>query len=455
MARALVLKLLVIAGLALTLAVPLALIAGKVREREAHQRDVQRDIAASTAQAQRITGPIVAYECEHYVFEWVIPAGGRKEDARRERVLRPCAPLFVLPERLAIDGRFATQVRHRGIYAARVYQGTLLITGEVQIPELAATAGPDARRYLRPTLAMSITDPRGLKGLPALTWRGTARSTEPGVGASGMGNGIHLALEPAARPGTAPFALSIELQGTERLDIAPLGRETEVRLASDWPHPSFVGRYLPDQREIGDAGFRATWRTTHFATGAPAEWHKLLADPGQHGANTLGVAFIEPVDFYTLSYRAAEYGFLLVVLTFGMFFLVETLKGVRIHPVQYALIGLALAVFFLLLLALGEHLGFTAAYALAAIACTLLLAFYSRYVFGSWRGALRYTAWNAGLYGALYVVLGSEDYALALGATLVFLAIAAGMVASRGFDWYSLTARRGTAAHRSPPPVPG
>jgi inner membrane protein len=211
MARTLVLKLLVIAGLALTLAVPLALIAGKVREREAYQRNIQRDIAASTAQAQRVTGPIVAYECGHYVFEWVIPAGGRKEDARRERVLRPCAPLFVLPERFAIDGRFATQVRQRGIYAARVYQGKLLITGEVQIPELAATAGPDERRYLRPTLAMSITDPRRLKGLPALTWRDTTRSTEAGVGASGIGNGIHLALESAARPGAAPFALGATL----------------------------------------------------------------------------------------------------------------------------------------------------------------------------------------------------------------------------------------------------
>jgi inner membrane protein len=315
-------------------------------------------------------------------------------------------------------------------------------------------AGPDERRYLRPTLAMSITDPRGLKGLPALTWRGTTRSTEPGVGASGIGNGIHLALGAAARPGAASFSLAIELQGTERLEIAPLGRETEVQLASDWPHPSFVGRYLPDHREIGDAGFRATWRTTHFATGAPAEWRKLLTGPGKHGANTLGVAFIEPVDFYTLSYRAAEYGFLLVVLTFGMFLLIETLKGVRIHPIQYALIGLALAVFFLLLLALGEHIGFTAAYALAALACTLLLAFYSRHVFGSWRSALRYTAWNAGLYGTLYVILGSEDYALALGATLVFLAIATGMVASREFDWYSLTGDLGTAAHRAPPPVP-
>lgn len=450
MVRALALKLFVIAGLATALAVPLALIAGKVRERETLQRHVQRDIAASTAQAQRITGPIVAFECEQHVLEWVVPAGGRKEDARRERRLRPCPPLFVLPERLEIDGRFATDVRWRGIYAARVYQGRLGISGEVRIPELPPAPDAGEPRYIRPALVLSISDPRGLKGLPELTWRGEARATEPGVGTSGIGNGIHLALGAAVRPGTAPFALSIELRGTERLEIAPLGRETEVRLASDWPHPSFVGRYLPDRREIGNAGFSATWRTTHFATGAPAEWRRSLADPGRQAANTLGVAFIDPVDFYALSYRAAEYGFLLVVLTFGMFFLAETLKGVRIHPVQYGLVGLALAVFFLLLLALGEHVGFGAAYATAALACTALLTFYSRYVFGGWRGALRYAAWNAGLYGALYVILGSEDYALALGAALVFLAIAAGMIASRGFDWYSLSGRLGTPPQSRP-----
>jgi len=450
MVRMLVLKLLVIAGLAIALAFPLALIAGKVREREAHQHGVQRDIAASTAQAQRITGPIVAFECEHRVLEWVVPAGGRKEDARRESRVHPCPPLFILPERLEIAGRLATEVRKRGIYAARVYQGTLEISGEMRIPELPATPDAGERRYLRPALVLSISDPRGLKGLPGLTWRGKARPTEPGVGASNIGNGIHLSLGAATEPGIAPFALSIALRGTERLDIAPLGRETEVRLVSDWPHPSFIGRYLPDQREIDDAGFRATWRTTHFATGAPGEWRGLLADPNRPGANTLGVAFIDPVDFYALSYRAAEYGFLFVLLTFGMFFLAETLKGVRIHPVQYALIGLALAVFFLLLLALGEHIGFAGAYAIAALACTALLAFYSRYVFGGWRGALRYTVWNAGLYGALYVILGSEDYALALGAGLVFMAIAAGMVASRSFDWYSISGRLGPPSASRP-----
>jgi len=450
MVRTLALKLLAIAGLAIVLAVPLALIAGKVREREALQHHVQRDIAASTAQAQRITGPVVAFECEHHVLEWIVPAGGRKEDARRESRLRPCPPLFILPERLEIDGRVSTEERWRGIYAARVYQGTLAISGEVRIPELPAKTDAGERRYLRPALILLLSDPRGLKGLPGLTWRGETRPTEPGVGASRIGNGIHVSLGAAAQPGIAPFALSIALRGTERLEISPLGRETEVRLVSDWPHPSFVGRYLPDQREISDAGFRATWRTTHFATGAPAEWRSLLAESGRLGANTLGVAFVDPVDFYALSYRAAEYGFLFVVLTFGMFFLAETLKGVRIHPVQYALIGLALAVFFLLLLALGEHIGFARAYATAALACTALLAFYSRYVFGGWRGAMRYTAWNAGLYGALYVILGSEDYALALGASLVFTAIAAGMVASRSFDWYSISGRLGTPSPSRP-----
>lgn len=450
MARGLLLKLLAIGGLAAALGVPLLMIGQKVLEREARQHAVQRDIAASAAEAQRVTGPLVAFACSESYWEWVVPQGGRKEDAVRERRRRPCPPLVVLPERLRVSGTVQTEVRRRGIYAARVYRGELRLAGEIRIPAPAAGTGPDERRYSDPALVVAITDPRGLKGMPRLAWLGETRMMQPGAGPSGLGNGLHLPLGAGAAPGSATFALDLALAGTERLEIAPVARETEVHLASGWPHPSFVGRYLPDLREVGDTGFNATWRTTHFATGAPEEWRRALAAGAAGHANVLGVAFVEPVHFYALAYRATEYGFLFVALTFGLFLVAETLKGVRIHAVQYGLVGLALAVFFLLLLALAEHVGFVPAYVAAASACVALLAFYARHVFGSRRAAALYSGWNVALYGVLYVVLRSEDHALLLGATVVFAALAAAMVATRRVDWYALSDRLGGAGGRRP-----
>jgi len=441
MGRGLFLKVLVICGLAAALAVPLMLIAQKVLEREALQRAVRRDVAASAAEAQRLTGPLVALACREHYWEWVVPQGGRREDAVRERRQRACPPLIVLPERLRVSGTVQTEERRRGIYAARVYRGELELAGEIRIPAPPAGTGPAERRYSDPALVIAVSDPRGLKGMPTLRWQGEPRAMEPGAGPGGtLGNGMHLPLGPAAAPGDATFALRLELAGSERLEIAPIARDTEVRLASPWPHPSFFGRYLPERREVGAAGFDATWRTTHFATGAPGDWRRALLEGKDHG-NVLGIAFVEPVHFYALAYRAAEYGFLFVALTFGMFLVAETVKDLRIHAVQYGLVGLALAVFFLLLIALAEHIGFAAAYAAAAAACIALLAYYARHVFGSRRAAALYTGWNGALYGALYAVLRSEDYALLLGAALVFAALAAAMIVTRRIDWYALPER--------------
>jgi inner membrane protein len=448
MTRGLLLKLLVIAGLAAALSLPLVMVGEKVLERESLQRQVRHDIAASTAEAQRITGPLVAFACREYVWEWVVPQGGKKEDPVRERKLRSCPSLLVLPERLQVSGTVQTEVRRRGIYAARVYRGELRLAGELRIPAPPASTGPDERRYSDPALVLAITDPRGLKGMPALRWLGEARALEPGVGSSRLGNGLHLPLGATATPGVAAFEVKLALAGTERLEIAPIARQTEVHLASSWPHPSFFGRYLPDLREVGTSGFNATWRTTHFATGAPEDWRRTLAASGRDHGNVLGVAFIEPVNFYSLAYRAAEYGFLFVALTFGMFFFAETLKGIRIHPVQYGMVGLALAVFFLLLIALAEHVGFATAYIAAAAACIVLLTFYARHVFGSPRAAALYSGWNVALYGLLYVVLQSEDHALLLGSIVVFAALAAAMIVTRRVDWYALSDRLATPKAR-------
>jgi inner membrane protein len=450
--RNFIFKVVVLGVLLATLLIPLQLIRGKIQERQELDSQVRREIAASFAGTQRLTGPVISYDCTEWVWEKLPPSASREEVLARKRVLQYCEPLYVLPEKLVVTGAMETEVRKRGIFAARVYRGSLELSGEIKVPAVKQKATVDERQYSNPVLVVALSDPRGLKNLPTVRWAGMASTLEPGVGGSNLGNGIHLPLVSPAE-GVHAFQLRLDLQGTERVEIAPLGRETHVKLASPWPHPGFSGRFLPDTRDISAAGFNAAWRTTHFSTGAAADWISMLRAGTEKHASVLGVSFVDPVNPRLMSYRAAEYGILFIVLTFGMFFFAETLTGRRIHPVQYGLVGLALAVFFLLLVALAEHIGFDLAYLAAACALVLLLAIYGRYVFEGWGRALGYTAWNAALYATLYVVLGSEDYALLLGATLVFACLAAAMLGTRKLDWYAVTGRSAKLAAATNPPA--
>ena len=232
---------------------------------------------------------------------------------------------------------------------------------------------------------------------------------------------------------------SLNLQGMERLEFVPIGRDTLVDLHSLWPHPSFVGRFLPEQRAVTDAGFQARWRTSYFATNV----EQLLNQCGQRACdalleNALGVTFMQPVDIYLQTERAVKYGMLFIGLTFAAFFLFELFKSLAIHPIQYALVGIALAIFYLLLLSLSEHLRFGISYLIAAVACVGLLAFYAAYLLRSLRRAVGFATLLGSLYAVLYVLLQLEDYALLMGSLLLFTIVAAVMILTRKVDWYQL-----------------
>jgi inner membrane protein len=227
-----------------------------------------------------------------------------------------------------------------------------------------------------------------------------------------------------------------------------------VRLASDWPHPRFGGQFLPqpESQEIGKAGFVANWAIT--ALSSNAQQRALDLADGRKTASAaiegLEVGFIDPVDIYSLSDRALKYGFMFIGLTFGCFIVFEITKRLPIHPAQYALVGLALATFFLLLIGLSEHIAFWMAYAVAATACIALLGFYLATVLRSARRGVAFAAVLTALYGALYGLLVSEDSALLLGSVLVFAMIAAAMVLTRNVDWYRVGAAEPAAARTNP-----
>jgi inner membrane protein len=300
--------------------------------------------------------------------------------------------------------------------------------GTLKLPARSALEDGKSRyKWGTPRLVIGIDDPHGIRSASPARVGGTDYDFAPGSGKAGVGGGLHALLPDLQAPGaqTVNFSFTLDLAGSEAFAIAPLGANTAVSMRADWPHPSFQGRFLPERHEIGREGFNAQWTVSRLAGQSPAE--------------QLAVSFIEPAGLYQQLERASKYGFLFIGLTFAAFLLVELLRRLSIHPVQYALVGLALAIFFLLLTALSEHIAFAAAYAIAAGACVGLVTVYLVRVLHSARLGLGSGAALAALYATLYALLKAEDYSLLGGSLLLFGLLAAVMIGTWRVDWYKLT----------------
>jgi inner membrane protein len=435
MRRSLLVKAIVTGILAMTVIVPLSAIVGMVHDRQALSAGVLQDVQRAGVGTQTLIGPILVVPYRRTVkTEVTDPQKGTKSTVTNEDEGRQ----YFLPDALTADVRVTTEMRYRGIYSALLYNAHHTIRGSFAVPDRFGVAeSPNtAYAFSDSYLIFGICDTRGIRGTPAVTWNGTALEWKGGTEGSAIENGVHAVIGSLAPGKTATFAIDLALQGTQALEYVPVGKDTAIKMHSDWPHPSFDGQFLPETRAVTPQGFDAMWRTTHLASNVESAVRSRLAGNGGGQPNTFGVQFIEPVNVYLQTERAAKYGFLFVVLTFLVFQLFELLKGLAIHPVQYGLVGMGLALFFLLLLALTEHVPFALAYLIASAACIVLLGFYVSTVLRSVKRATGFTGLLTTLYAALYVLLRSEDMALLLGAALLFGILAAIMVVTRRVDWY-------------------
>ena len=443
MNRNCMLKLGSIALVMVVLLAALGMIHGTISERSARSVEVAADIARASSAAQTITGPVLIVPWRRTVVEW-------SEDAAthlRHSIERPVEGRFYfLPDRLLVDTRLRTELRARGIYEVRLYHSNNSLQGEFVLPaQWGVTEDYASYRFGEALLALGVSDIRGIESDIALLLDGQPLRFAPGSGTSLLPNGVRarLGVLDATATRTLKFNMQLPLAGTGELHLTPVGRDTLVQLASDWPHPHFTDDYLPVRHVIDANGFKAEWRTNWFATNLDeALQHCALKhDCAEFGARRLGVSFIEPVNQYSKTDRAIKYALLFIALTFAGFFLFEVLRGLSVHPVQYGMVGAALALFYLLLLSLTEHLGFELAYVVASLGCVGLLGYYISHVLQSaWRGG-GFAAGIAALYGVLYGLLRAEDYALLMGALLLFSALALVMVLTRNVDWSALGAR--------------
>lgn len=405
------LKLIVIATLAAVLLIPLSLLRPIVDERREARDGAVADIQGRWGAKQVLFGPVL-----------VLP------------LATPGRVAYVFPEELEIDGKLVPDRRARGIYDAVVYTAAVKISGTFVRPD-ARDLGvePGQLRWDEAYLSLSVPDLRGVDDAVILTWDQKPTPLLPGARFDPWLSGLHAPVAPPA--GKVSFALDLSLRGSRGLYFVAAGARTQATLRSSWPHPSFDGSFLPATRAVDDGGFTATWRTSQYGLKMARAG---VAPPAvtDVDASLFGVELMLGIDTYRSVERATKYGVLFIALLFLSFFLFEVLAGARIHPVQYGMVGLALAVFFLLLLALSEVVVFAAAYAIAAGATTAAISLYTVSVLKTGRRSLAIAGKLCASFALLYVILQAEDYALLAGSVTLFGALAATMALTRRVAWY-------------------
>ncbi|CAB3755430.1 membrane protein [Burkholderia sp. MSh2] len=458
MNRVLLFKSMITAFLALAILIPLQMVQGIVRERADYRQNALQSIWASYAGPQAVTGPVLVVRYTEVTrVRDDSPAGGKTKTSLRSEAKR----LLVFPKTLNVDGTLSVNVRYRGIHKALVYGLDSRMTGTLPLPDLSKLPQAEGHVSFRidsAYVSLGIGDLRGLKAQPDLRIAGRRFDVEQSTRLESLRQGVHADVDLAAltdaRAGATavPFSIGLSLAGAESLAFAPVADQNDFSLKSTWPHPSFGGEFLPAERTVDARGFVSNWHVTSFNTKAREQ---VASGNGDSVIETASVSVIEPVNVYLQTERATKYGALFVMLTFASFFMYELVKRLRIHPIQYTLVGLSLALFFLLLLSLSEHIAFGLAYLAASGACIGLLGFYLSFVLHSVKRGAMFAALLAMLYAALYGLLLSEDNALMLGSLMLFAILAGIMTLTRRVDWYSLGAAWQPLADKAGATKPG
>ena len=423
----------IIAALTLLMLWPLARVESLVNERQALQRQAEEVVSAGFGGPQILGPPILKVDTQQRSVMVDKATGSSAEE------WSPGAPLHLAPDdvRIAVDA--AVEIRSKGIYAVPVYVSKVVMTGEFKADAIAGLLAASADTRVLPAHAVLQLPVSGVKYLRAMTRSevgGQALRPASGEVAGFAAFAIPIELKSVDQTGALRFNFEFEVAGSESLHFLPLGSNTIVTARIGWPHPDFDGAFLPVSHELDGQGYSAKWQVLEFNRAIPRIWRGTsITNPTVLGT-AFGVRLFQPSNIYTQNYRAVRYGILFVAITFACFFAWEhVVRGLRLHPMQYLLVGLALATFYLLLLAFSEHIGFAASYAIGAAALVALITAYIAGATSNRKFAVGIGAALAAAYGALYVILLSEDYALLLGSLLLFLILAALMLATRRLDW--------------------
>jgi inner membrane protein len=426
------LRVLLIGFLILLLQIPIAMIDGLIAERRETRDDVMQEVTDKWGREQTIVGPALMVP---YVHRWT-----ETDERGQTRARKSMRHAIFLPEALSIDGNARSESRHRGIFEVPVYRAAIEITGRFGKPEFSDWGIPSGDvRWDRAQLIMRISDARAIQEQVNLQWNGEALPFEPGAGEFGGTNpGIHVPLKGTMPGESFEFSLTLKLNGSTKLRLAPFGRDTTTHLESSWPNPSFQGNWLPTMHDVSEEGFEANWVIPYLGRNYPQQWRSSADYEDQIASSLFGVDFLSPIDNYRMSARSVKYEIKFLLMTFLVIWLFEVVGRLRVHSVQYLLVGAGMCLFYLLQLSLAEHLGFLGAYLIASAAVTVLITSYSLFVVKTGRRAAVIGGVLAALYAYLYILLREEDYALLVGSIGLFAALAIVMYATRKIEWHNL-----------------
>ncbi|MBI4098558.1 MAG: cell envelope integrity protein CreD [Candidatus Magasanikbacteria bacterium] len=422
-------KLIVIGVLLVLFFIPSVMVSALVQERSGRQQDTTQEVGGQWGKAQAVVGPIL-----------MIPYRTAVENHRIEYA-------YFLPETVAIKNNVTVETRSRGIYAVPVYEERAELTGSFAQPNIAAlNIHPSQFLFDKATAIIGIPDLRGVKREIVMQWAGREYRFASGVETRVVSNGVSTGVA-LPRGGRIPFSVTLELRGSEALAFSPVGKTTKVTMESNWSSPSFTGSFLPATHTITDTGFTAEWELLDLNRSFPQQWtgetdyrfvfdHDIFTKNNGRDSDRFGLRFMLPVDVYDKTGRSVKYAMAVLALVFASVFFTESTSRRRVHPAQYLLIGLALIIFYALLLSLAEYIPFGYAYLIAGVAIIGMVTLFTRSVTKSTRLGVINGGILTALYGFVYVLLQMEDFTLLIGSIGLFVMLAIMMFVSRKINWY-------------------
>jgi inner membrane protein len=420
----LIVKGLIIGFLALLLLIPAYFVQELIREREARQKEAFVEVSSKWADRQTIAGPVL-----------VIPYTKQSTDnSGKPMVIKSLA--YFLPDQLAITATVTPIKKYRGIYQVMLYSSTIDLSGNFSsLPLEKLKLAPGDLIWSEAYVCLGISDAKGLKNELRINWNDSVLSLTP----SNVNNAAFkdcfvspVAITAEGESNGIKFSGQININGSEQLLFTPVGKQTTVQMQSSWPDPSFTGNQLPDVSTISRSGFTAKWKSLSHTRSFPQSWKD---DSYNLSTASFGTGLFIPVNGYQKTMRSVKYAILCILLTFTAFFLIETNNRKSVHPIQYALIGFALILFYTLLLSFSEYIGFNGAYAVAALATVALITWFVKGLLNSMKLSALLSFVLVLLYSYIFTILQLQDYALLLGSVGLFLTLAVVMYYSRKMQW--------------------
>ncbi len=417
-----------IAFLILILLIPVSMVKDLIHERENYQQTAINEIGQKWGNHQTITAMVVTLP--YYTYSTTKERGVTKTHKHKHYA-------HFLPNDLNIKSNISPEKRYRGIYEVVVYNGELSIDGYfdgIDIGKLGIE--PENVLWNQASLNLGISDLRSIQNNVTVKWNKQTLDFNPGIESNDViYSGISTKIKLDDSIEKYSFNISLNINGSKGISFTPLGKTSNVTVSSNWPDPSFNGAFLPDTREITDSGFNAQWQVLHLNRNYPQQF---TDNNSNINSSNFGVDLILPVDHYQKSMRSVKYAVMFISLTFLFYFFSQIKKRVRIHPIQYLIIGLAICLFFTLLIAISEHLQFQYAYLIGSIAIISSITTYSYFIFKD----RLITSILAGiliiLYGFIYVIIQIQDFSLLIGSIGLFIILSSIMYLSRNIDWYNI-----------------